>query len=175
MANAKPDKTTSPTATAATTTPATDGGAPAPVTREQGAKVPATAASKPAKKGAPLPKKYEVRRTINLGRDEKGQPRILVSGDTIGDSDLPAGDLAAFLGDGTLADGDAPIPPSQAEGLVAFDRLARIALATGAAGRDGGTYTFGGREFKGIESFRKGVTLDELETAILVEAGVVAG
>lgn len=150
---------------------------PAPA-EAQPKKESATAApKKPAreiKPGPAAPKKFEVvRGRLNLGRDAKGEVRILVSGDTITEADLPAKDIKAYLAAGILADADAPIPPSKAEGLVAFDRLARIALALGAAERDGGTYTMGGREFAGIDAFRKGVTLDDLETAILETAGVV--
>lgn len=128
---------------------------------------PAAVAAKSETKPAPAAavKKLEVMRPIKL----RGQVKTV--GSTILASELAAKELEALLADGTLADGDAPIPPSKAEGHVAFARLVSIAQKIGALGRDGATYTFGGRTFAGVAAMRAAVTLDELEAAIVAAAG----
>ncbi len=128
-------------------------------------------AAKPAAKKA---RKFEVIHQVNLGyRDTEGgrQPDIRKSGETIVEGEIAAKDLSALIEAGIVRDSDAPIPPSQAEGHVAFDRLASIAQTIGAVTRDGATYQLGARQFQGIKEFRAGATLDELEAAIVAACG----
>lgn len=112
-------------------------------------------------------RKYEVVVQINLGAG-----RLHANGSTVSESQLRDGgcsakEIAGFVATGILRDGDAPIPPSQAEGHVAFERLASIAIKTEVVSRDGGTYRFGAREIQGLDAFRAAVSLDELEAAIV--------
>jgi hypothetical protein len=110
-------------------------------------------------------RKFEAVSTINLGKGD-----IRPAGATITDKEISPADLEALLAAGRLRDGDAPIPPSQAEGLVAFARLLNIAKKIGVVKQDGGAYTLGGITAQGLAEFRSAVTLDDLETAIVAKA-----
>lgn len=111
-------------------------------------------------------RKFEAMSQINLGGGN-----IKRAGETVLETEVknPA-DLAALIASGRLVDGDAPIPPSKAEGQVAFDRLSRIAGKLGLVKRDGAEYRFAGATYQGLAAFREAVTLDELEAAIVAKA-----
>ncbi len=120
-------------------------------------------------------RKFEVVRIVNLGGG-----KVFEAGDTITSKQLEDADKAAKLEAGTtqqqllaagyVRDDDAPIPPSQAEGVAAFDRLARIAQKLGVLKRDGAEYRIGEKTAKGLTAFRSTVSIDELEAAIVKAA-----
>jgi hypothetical protein len=110
-------------------------------------------------------RKFEVVSTINLGKGD-----IRTAGMTILEREISPSDLASFIDAGRLRDGDAPIPPSQAEGVVAFDRLLSIAKKIGVVTQDGGDYTFGKTTVSGLSAFRAAVSIDDLEAAIVKAA-----
>lgn len=113
-------------------------------------------------KAAKKEKKFEAVVRVNLGKAGVREP-----GDTILESEMSAEDRKQFLALNIIRDGDAPIPPSQAEGHVAFDRLSSVAQRVGALTRDGGAYTLAGQSYQGVEAFRKAASLQDLENAIV--------
>ncbi len=133
-----------------TTAPATDAGESTTA---------AAAAPKPTAKKV---KRYEVARTINLGKGDIREP-----GAELAEGEVSAEQLRQFIETGFVRDADAPLPPSQAEQTAAFDRLARVAQKVGALAREGAEYRLGERTFTGLAAFRASVTADELEAAIV--------
>jgi hypothetical protein len=108
-------------------------------------------------------KKFEVVRTVNIG----GKNGVREVGGEVSSKEVKPEDLKLLIESGYIRDADAPIPPSQAEGIAAFDRLLNVAVKIGAAKRDGSTYKLGDKTAKGLTEFRATVTLDELEAAIV--------
>ena len=134
-------------------------GAPAPSNTTTTPAVASTKAKPAAKR-----KRYEVARTLNLGKKDVREP-----GSELTEGEVSAEALASLLERGFIRDADAPIPPSQAEQTAAFDRLARVAQKIGALQREGAEYRLGERTFTGLTEFRSQVSLDELEAAIVAE------
>lgn len=113
-------------------------------------------------------KAYEVLGSINLGRKPGAlKPDIRTKGDTLFSDELPADKIRNLLAIGELADTDAPVPPSRAEGFIALGDLLDVAVAAGIVKRDGGSYELGGRTFRGISELRAGVTRDALKSAVI--------
>jgi hypothetical protein len=112
-------------------------------------------------------KKFEVVKTINVG----GKNGLREPGTEITSRELGNDETATeLLASGHIRDSDAPIPPSQAEGVAAFERLLNVAVKIGAAKRDGSTYTLGEKNAKGLTAFRAVVSADDLEAAIVKTA-----
>ena len=111
-------------------------------------------------------KKFEVVRTVNIG----GENGVREPGSEIKSTEVRSADIQELLELGYIRDADAPIPPSQAEGTVAFDRMLNLAVKIGAAKRDGAAYSVGTKSAKGLTAFRAAVSIDEIEAAILAAA-----
>lgn len=133
---------------------------------------PEKAPAAPAKKQ----RHFEVLSTIDLGRrgDEK-EKKILVAGDTVGEKELhdrgvTPEDIAYLIAKGNIADPDAPLAPSQAEGFAAHDHLADVAQKIGALKRRGSEYKLAGETFKGVTDFRARVSIEQLKSAIVEKA-----
>lgn len=136
------EETTTPAAeTAAADTPAT---VTAPATATRGVK------------------RYEVAGRIRLGKGDVREP-----GATIAENELAAAQVGRLLETGFLIDTDAPVAPSEASQTAAFDRLANLARKVGALRTDGAEYRLGEASFTGTAAFRAGVSLDQLEAAIV--------
>ena len=124
---------------------------------------------------ADVNRKYEVLRKVNLGKGDVREP-----GSEISRKEMLAVDKAAKLEAGTteqellagghILDADAPIPPSRAEGQVAYDRLVSIAQKVGVLKRSGSEYRLGTKTANGLTAFRQAVSIDELEAAIVKKA-----
>jgi hypothetical protein len=107
-------------------------------------------------------RKFEVVSAINLGGGDIRKP-----GATVLDHELSAADLKEMLDSGRLRDGDAPISPSQAEGVREITRLISIGKQIGIIEQSGGEYTFGDIKAQGLLAFRAAVSADALEKAIV--------
>ena len=118
--------------------------------------------TKEAATAATKKRKYEVVAQIKIAASD-----IRTAGQTITEGEISPADLQKFIDLGFLRDGDAPIPPSKAEGALAKDRLLSIAKRLGVVTQDGGDYSLGEKTAKGLTAFRDLVTLDELEEAIV--------
>ncbi len=119
---------------------------------------------------------FEVLSTIDLGRqaDEK-EKKILYAGDSVSEKDLhdrgvTPEDVAYLIAKGNIADPDAPLAPSQAEGYAALDHLADVAQKIGALKRRGSDYRLAGETYKGVTDFRARVTIEQLKSAIVEKA-----
>ena len=118
---------------------------------------------------APTPKPKRVKRYEVAGRIRLGKADVREPGSTIAEGEVPAAQIEKLLGSGFLVDTDAPVSPSEASKTAAFDRLANIARKVGALKTDGPEYRLGEETFVGTAAFRAGVTLDQLEAAILAK------
>jgi hypothetical protein len=111
-------------------------------------------------------RKFEAVSTINLG-----EGKIFAPGSTVLETDFKnPKDLRELLSAGRLRDGDAPVPPSQAEGVRELDRLISMAKEIGIVIQDGGEYAFGETKSQGLIAFRAAVSADELAKAIVSAA-----
>lgn len=129
----------------------------------------------PKKKG----RTFEVIGSISIGRsrDKSGEVErnIRTAGSSVTEEELlEAGvsedDIRDLIAKRQIADSDAPIPPSQAEGYAALEALADVAQKIGVLKRKGSEYRFGDQLFKGVTAFRAGVSIDQLKKAIVEKA-----
>lgn len=113
---------------------------------------------------------YEVVGTLNMGR-VNGELQVRSAGETVYEDELGTEMTQHLLGKGEIADRNKPIPPSQAEKVLAFEHLLDVARQVGAVQIDGGEYRLAGDEatYKGLIEFRKGVSIDQLKTAIVAK------
>lgn len=118
---------------------------------------------------------YEVLGTLNLGR-KKGEdfPDVRTAGASVTEEELSAGGVTAdeirgLIAKREIADPDAPIAPSEAEGHAALDALADVAQKVGALVRRGARYQIGDDSFRGVVEFRNGVSIDRLKAAIVAK------
>ena len=109
---------------------------------------------------------YEVLHTIRFGNDDKIQYRH--RGDELRASDVGPGDIERFLASKIIQDPEAAVETASTD--VAHDRLTRIAHTLGLVKIKGSSYSFAEKTVRGISDFRKAVTLDELESAIVKAA-----
>lgn len=129
-----------------------------------------TSNDKPSKSKVAPRKSYEVLGgPINLGRKD-GQPDLRKKGQTLYHDELPEADIRALIAKREIADTDAPVPPSQAEGMAALDDLLDVAIAFGVVKRTGADYEIEGRVFHGISEVRDNVTRDYLKAALVKKA-----
>jgi hypothetical protein len=127
---------------------------------------PATpAAAAPAKPAAATDKVYEVVHSVTVFRNKKNV--TVNAGGEVKASELGE-DAQALLAKGIIADPQAPITLATTD--LAHDRLTVIAHKLELISRQGSEWVFGGKKFKGQAAFRAGVTLDELELAIVAAA-----
>jgi|ERR1051326_2295619 hypothetical protein len=135
----------------------------------------ATQASGPQQSGgSPAPattrKSYEVIGELHMGREPKtGELKVRKAGATVFADELEPEMLTYLLEHGEIADRNAPIPPSKAEGVLAHDHLADVAIQVGALKVSGGEYKFAGEDtvYKGTIEFRKAVSIDTLKKKIV--------
>lgn len=116
-----------------------------------------------AENASPVDKKFEVARTINLGGGNLKSP-----GDPFATSEIARAGftIEELLSGGFITDPDTPIPPSQAEGVLAFDRMLALAQRVGVVKRDGGSLVCGGVVASGVADMRTKLSIDALEDAI---------
>jgi hypothetical protein len=114
---------------------------------------------------------YEVLSTIMLGR-QSGQEKKREAGETLYDDEVDGETLQFLLTTGKLADRNKPVPPSQAEGVFAFDHLVDVAKALGVVKYKDGKYSLAGSdaEHTGLMAFRSAVSIDQLKAAIVAKA-----
>jgi len=106
---------------------------------------------------------YEVVHDLRIHRGSKIV--TLTRGDEVRKSELEPGDDASLLSAGVLRDPAAPINGTTVD--HAHDRLLSVAQKLGLVTVKGSEYSLGTKKAKGITAFRKAVTLDELEAAIV--------
>ena len=115
-------------------------------------------------------KGYEVIGELHMGRDPKtSELKVRKAGETIFADELEPEMITYLLERGEIADRNAPIPPSKAEGVLAHDHLADVAIQVGALKVSGGEYKLTGEEtvYKGTIEFRKAVSIDTLKKKIV--------
>jgi hypothetical protein len=111
-------------------------------------------------------KVYEVVHAVGVSRD--GKTVTVNRGGEIRRSEMSPGEAENLLASGVLMDPEAAVTGGTTD--LAHDRLTSIALKMGLLTRKGAEYRFGEKSFKGVTAFRAGVSLDELEAAIVKEA-----
>jgi len=106
-----------------------------------------------------------------MGRKD-GVHDVRNSGDTVYDDELEPTMKRHLLERGEIADRNAPIPPSQAEKVVAFEHLLDVAKQIGAVTINGAEISLAGEEtvYRGLGEFRKGVSIDAIKKAIVEAA-----
>jgi hypothetical protein len=132
-----------------------------------------------ASKAPRVGRTFEVLGAISIGRtrDKSGevQRHVLTAGATVTEEKLLAAgvtaeDISDLIAKRQIADGDAPVPPSQAEGYAALEALADVAQQIGVLKRKGSEYRLGDQTFTGITAFRSGVSITQLKNAIVAKA-----
>lgn len=122
-------------------------------------------------------RQYAVLGTLNLGRKPQKNPKDLPEydvrqpGETITDEELfaagvTAEDIRDLVFKKQLADPDEAVRPSQAEGYVALEVLAKLAERVGVLTRRGLQYRVDDTTYKNVIEFRKAVTIDQLSNLI---------
>jgi hypothetical protein len=116
---------------------------------------------------------FEVMGTINLGRKD-GKADIRTQGATVFGDELGVEMTRYLLNNGEIADRNAPIPPSQAERVVAFEHLLELAVhpSIGALTVKGSVYRIAGEDddekvYRGITELRNAVSIDQLKELIV--------
>ena len=107
-------------------------------------------------------KVYEVVHSLSVVRGHK--VTLLGRGAEVLASEI-AGDAERLLTTGVISDPEAPVNAVTTD--LAHDRLTGIAQKLGLLTRKGANWLFGERRFVGQKAYRDGVTLDELEAAIV--------
>jgi hypothetical protein len=107
---------------------------------------------------------------IALGR-VNGELIQRCAGDTIYEGELEPELLQHLLAKREIADPNAPIPPSQADAVVAFQHLVDVAREVGAIKVSSGNYTLAGdqTQHKGMVALRSAVSIDQLKAAIVAK------
>jgi len=110
-------------------------------------------------------KVYEVVHTMGVRRG--GKTVYVERGGEIRKSELVEGEAEKLLAQGVLLDPEAAVTGGTTD--LAHDRLTSIASKISLLTRKGSEYRLGEKTFKGVTAFRAGVSLDDLETAIVKE------
>ena len=108
-------------------------------------------------------KVYEVVHTMGVSRG--GKTVYVERGGEVRKSELSEGEAEKLMASGVLLDPEAAVTGGSTD--LAHDRLTSIAQKSGMLTRRGSEYRFGAKTFKGVTAFRAGVSLDDLETAIV--------
>jgi hypothetical protein len=126
---------------------------------------------------ASVSRTFEVHGTLNIGykpQTDKKAPRELdvrTAPATVTDVELQAAgmsalDIESLLLNGTISDPDAPTRPSLAPIYAAHNFAARLSRHFGLLTQKGAEYTFDGTRYSGVQAFRDGVSLEQMETAL---------